>query len=73
METGMPVAPLMKIVNADDVLKIQVRWNGFSLQEDTLELLQNVYEDVPQMIERLLKRKTTPHDLAREARDALHL
>lgn len=72
-ETGMPVARLLKLVKVDDVLNVQVRWKGLSPQEDTFEPLQNVFEDVPNMLDRLLKRKNTPQDLAIEARDALDL
>lgn len=63
----------MKIVKIDNELKVQVRWKGLPPQDDTLETLQNVYEDVPVMLDRLLKRKSTPADLAQQARDALDL
>lgn len=72
-ETGMPVARLLKLVKVNDDLKVQVRWKGLSPQGDTLEPLRNVYEDVPQMCDRLLNRKNTPDNLAQEARDTLGL
>lgn len=72
-ETGTPVARPMKLVKVNDDLMVQVRWNGLSAKEDNFEPLQNVFEDVPQMLERLLKRKSTLDDMARQARDALDL
>ena len=72
-ETGMPVARLMKLVDTPDGLKVQVRWKGLSISEDTLEPLKRIYEDVPNMLERLLKRKNTPIELATAARSELSL
>lgn len=72
-ETRMPVARLMKLVKDKDKLKVQVRWKGLSPQDDTLEPLQNVFEDVPQMLDGLLKRKNTSPKLAQQAQDALDL
>lgn len=72
-ETGMPVAGLMKLAKVDNELKVQVRWKGLSPQEYTLEPLQNVYEDVPKILQRLLERRATPGTLAEEARKTLEL
>lgn len=72
-ETGMPVARLIKIVKVDDVLKVQVRYKGLSPQEDSLEPLENVFEDVAHMLDRLLKREKNPENLAAKARDTLDL
>lgn len=72
-ETGMPVARLINLVKVDDALKVLVRWKGLSSQNDSLEPLQYVFEDVPQMLNRLLKRKNTPAESAQQARDAIDL
>lgn len=72
-EMGMPVARLMRFVESEDGIKIQVRWKGLSPQEDTLEPLQNVFEDVPQMFHKLLQRSATPKRIAEKVRQSLNL
>lgn len=72
-ETGMPVARLMQLVDSPDGLKVQVRWKGLPNSEDTMEPLERVYEDVPQMLLRLLGRKNTPLGLANKARSIIGL
>jgi transposase InsO family protein len=72
-ETGMPVARLMRLYEDEDGLKVVVRWKGLSHSEDTSEPLRHVYEDVPDMLIRLLQRKNTPQDLAAKARTVLAL
>ena len=72
-ETGMVVQRLLGLVEADDGLKVRIRWKGLPESEDTEEPLQNVYEDVPALLEKLLNRKNTPVDLADKARRALDL
>lgn len=44
-----------------------------SPQDDTLDLLQNNFEDVPQLLERLLRRKNISCEFAQIARDVLDL
>lgn len=56
----MPVAILMKIVKLGEDLKVQVRWKGLSPKHDTLELIQNVYEDGSKMLDRVLSVKQLP-------------
>lgn len=58
-ETGMPVARLFRLVEQDNKLYVLVRWKGFSDANDTLELVTRVYEDVPQLLLKLLRRKAT--------------
>jgi len=72
-ETGMPVARLMRLVDDPDGLKVQVRWRGLPTSEDTLEPFERVFEDVPDMVMRLLRRKNTPASLVTKARRALDL
>lgn len=71
-ETGIPVSRLMELVKVNNEINVLVRWKG-SPQDNTLEPLHNVHEDVPIMLDRLLKRKNTPLDLAQQARDTLDL
>jgi len=72
-ETGMPVARLMHPVEEQDGIKVLVRWKGLPNSEDTLEPLQRVYEDVPEMLLRLFQRKNIPVGLVEKSRHALAL
>jgi len=72
-ETGMPVARLMRLVDEPNGMQVLVRWKGLPISEDSLEPLERMYEDVPQMVLRLLQRKNTPSALADKARRTLSL
>lgn len=72
-ETGMVVQGLLKLVDTDDGLKVQVRWRGLPDSEDTLEPLLQIYEDVPDLLMKLLRRKNAPWDLVERAQRELHL
>lgn len=43
-------------------------WNGLTSSDGTGEPIEGTYEDVPQMLERLLIRKKYPRHLAAKAR-----
>lgn len=60
----MPVASLMKIIDDDGEIKVHVRWKG---------LPEDMFEDVPQLVLRLLNRKNTSHILIQKAREILDL
>lgn len=66
-ETGMPVSRLLQLVEDNGSLFVSVRWKGLSSTEDTVEPLQRVYEDVPQLLLKLLRRKSTNADLRKRA------
>ena len=72
-EHGMPVARLLKLVKNDSGIGVLVRWKGLSSSEDTVEPLQQVFEDVPALLQKLLTRQNTPSELASEARAELRL
>ena len=72
-ETGMTVARLMRFVKRDEKIMVQVRWKGLSKQENTLEPVCQVFEDVLQMLIKLLQRSTRPNKLADEVRNMLDL
>lgn len=72
-ETGMPVQRLMRLVESDDGLMVQVRWKGLPESEDTLEPIGKVYEDVPQLLLKMLRRKAVSSDLVSKARRTLSL
>ena len=72
-ETGMPVARLLRLEDTEDGLHVVVRWKGLPDTEDTLEPIERVFEDVPEMVKRLLSRKNTPTELADKARRVLAL
>lgn len=72
-ETDMPVARLMKLVETESGLQVQVRWKGLTNADDTLEPLCHVYKDVPKMLLRLLNRKNISRALAAKAKSELAL
>lgn len=72
-ETGIPVPRLIKVVEEDKDLIVQVCWKGLPESEDTLIPLRLVFEDVSQMLRRLLERKNLQSNVARQARRALGL
>ena len=69
----MPVARFMKLQKIDGELKVHVRWKVLSKEEDTDELIERVYADVPKLFLKLCERRNNPVDLASEARSVLHL
>lgn len=68
----MAVQRLMRLVKYADGLMGHVRWKGLQESEDTVEPVEKVYEDFPQLLVKLLAGKNTPVDLAAEARRTLH-
>lgn len=72
-ETGMQVQRLLRLVDTDHGLRVVIRWRGLTASEDTEEPLQQVFEDVPDLLGKLLARKSTPEALVAKARRALGL
>lgn len=72
-EIGMPVARLMTIDDAENGIKLQVRWKGLNSTDDTLEPIIHIYEDVPDLLLKLLQRQNNPRTLAGKARPVLGL
>ena len=72
-ETGMLVSRLMALEEHSDSLFVRIRWKGLENTEDTLEPIARVHEDVPQLFEKLLNRKSTPANLIAKARKQLAL
>lgn len=72
-EAGMFVARMMRLEKHLYRLFVLVRWNGLRNSDDTIELLQKIFEDVPQMLERLLFRKNSPQDLIEKYRSIISL
>lgn len=72
-ETGMVVSRLLSLEDCPDGLHVRIRWKGLGNNEDSLEPIARVSEDVPQLFEKLLQRKSTPVDLVARARAELTL
>lgn len=53
-EAGIPVSRLLRLVEQDGKLLYMVHWKGLKTSEDTMEPLARVYEDVPQLLVKLL-------------------
>lgn len=66
-ETRMPVSRLLKLLDVDGKLFVNVRWKGLGKSEDTMEPLQRVYEDVPELLVILLRRKNADATLCGRA------
>lgn len=63
----MIVHRLVGIVKLYDGLKTRVRWRGLPESENTVEPLEQVYQDVPLLLKNILRRKNNPPDLVDEA------
>lgn len=68
-ETGMKVQRLLRLVDNGngEGLKVVIRWRGLPASEDTLELLDQVNQEGPQILAKLLDRKNTPPSLAKKS------
>lgn len=71
--TGMTVTRLMWLQEEDEGLKVVVIWKGLPHSEDTAESLCNLYEEVPQMLLCLPKRKNIPKCIPNQANCELQL
>lgn len=67
-ETVMLVSMFLRLENTSDGFMVTVRWKCMDSSEDTLEPLEQVYENVPDILGKLLKRKNTTPDLSDRAR-----
>ena len=56
-ETGMPVARLLRLKDTEDGLHVVERWKGLPDTEDTLEPIERVFEDLPEMVKRVFAQK----------------
>lgn len=63
-ETGITVSRVLSLDDTADGLIVSVSWKGMEASEDTLDPLEQVYEDVPNILGKLLKRKNTTPDLS---------
>lgn len=59
----MPVARLLKLVEMKGKLFVNVRWKRLGDSEDTMEPIQRVHEDVPQLLVKSLRRRNTEEKL----------
>lgn len=59
----MPVSRLFRLEDSTDGVINYVRWKGMDASDDALEPLEQVYEDVPDILGKRLKRKNTTPDL----------
>lgn len=67
-ETEIVVHRLVCLVDYEDERKVQIRWSSLLDTEDTLEPIEQIYKNVPELFFKLLKRKNTPLALAEKAR-----
>lgn len=64
----------LRLLGLEDILdglQVFVHWKGLETDEGTLEPLAQVAKDVPQLFEKLLKRRSAPRDLVAKARAEL--
>lgn len=67
-ETGMKIQRLLHLTEKAKIIYVLVRWRGLPSAEHTEEPIQNVYEDVPGLLLKLLSRKTTAPALTEKDR-----
>lgn len=67
-ETGTIISLLVTLKENSNGLHDLIHWKGLEETEDTLEPIVRVSKDVPQLIENILNRKSTPANLATKAR-----
>lgn len=67
-EIGMPVSRLFRLIESEGKIKVLMRWNGLSNNDETMEPLAQVYEYVPDLLKKLSARRNTPKALARKVR-----
>lgn len=69
----MPVSRLLKLTEPDGYLFVIVRWKSSSPEDDTMEPLRRVYDDVPQLLLKLLRQQNTPSTLREKSSTELGL
>lgn len=72
-ETGMVLSRLLGLEDGLDGLQVCVRWRELDSLEDSLEPIARFNEDVPQLFDELLKRKSTATYLVARARTEISL
>lgn len=58
-ETGMQVQGSMELLMDNDDLLVRIHWRGLAASEDTLELIQQIHEDVLILLLWMLLRQTS--------------
>lgn len=69
----MIIQCLRGLVEFDDGLLVLVRSRGLPVSEGTYELLDQNYKSVPQLLLKLLRRKSVRGTLAEQVRLEIHL
>lgn len=72
-ETAMPVQRLMRLIESEEGLFVLICWRGMPQTEETLEPLNKIHEDVPQLLEKLFCCKNIPDSLVAKALHTLAL
>lgn len=69
----MQVQSFLLLIDTEQGLRAVNLWPGLHPFNDTKEALQNVFEDVPDLLRKLLVHKCTPPEIATKVRHALGL
>ena len=72
-ETGMQISRLLRFELMSDGIKVAVRWKGLPKSCDTLEPVAQIHQDVPDLLKKLLARKSTPSNIADLVKQQLDL
>lgn len=72
-ETGMLESRLLSFEDCPNGLHVLVRWKELGEEEDTVVPTARVYENVPRLFQKLLRRKSKPIDLITRVRADLNL
>lgn len=58
--TGMQVSRIVRFVEKSNKILVAIRWRGLDKSKDTQELLEQVYENVPKLLSKLVNCKPNP-------------
>lgn len=72
-EKGMFVHRVLILVELDDRLDVKVCWRGLSESENTIEHIHQLYQNISQLLTKLLRHKRKPSAFAKQARNELNL
>lgn len=69
----MTMHRLLNLIEYDGNIKFAVRWKCLSKIGNTLEPFEQVYEDVPDLLKKLLTCRNTPLKIANKSRAQMRL
>lgn len=72
-KTGMEVQHLMRLFKSEEALMVEVCWHSLPEPKDTDKPIQKIYEDVPELLVKLLRCKYFPPSLVEKVQRELRI